>query len=480
MDAVSPVTGRATASTTSAHRRPASVVGSTVGEPGCERSPSETITTSAGHPASATRDDAAGAQGLVVGVRGDHDQRCGVGRPAQRERGEAAAAGRPTSRRRGARRAAVEGGVTTAAPPGDGTRLPERPRRRARRAAGARRPAGPPHAWRAPARAPAEPDRGRARRGRARPRRRPRPSPGPAWPGARPCAASRSCVVDEGGRLGERAPGALEPASTAPRCTSRAAGPRAGRLGVDAPAGPTPRPPNQQAATPMPPHQNPGRSRYQPAPPTGAAGDVVELDRGAGDGRSPRDAHAGRPALTSGLVQVDCEQRRPVGHVQAVTRAASSDAGERAPRLGPAQPPARRRRRRVQPHPAPRPRIRPGAGAVDPGRTQVDTTRLAQDRQRVEMRLHAPGHGQVGRPEPGQRRPQHGGLPTTGQRQPDGELLRQPPGRRPGRLPRRRPRAGCGQERSWGPRGSWERGRTHGLAAHTHPCGRYPVASLCR
>src|SRR6478609_3350760 len=80
-------------------------------------------------------------------------------------------------------------------------------------------------------------------------------------------------------------------------------------------------PPNQTAATPIPPQANPGRSKYQPGSPTGSAGTSSKVTVLVVMSRSPRGTHA--PASTATPGRPSATANKPGGEpsTEAVTSA---------------------------------------------------------------------------------------------------------------------------------------------------------------
>ena len=348
-----------TASTTSAHRRPASASASRVGEPGVRGA-------AVGDDHDLGRvprvgqlgQDAAGAQGLVVGVRGD-DHRC-VPSGAARARAGPGTEGRRTRRRPGVP-GARPSNVTTAVA-SDASDLPQRRvvalgvllahvdlqvgdplgvlglERQGSRAEGVRG-AGEHVLADAGDRRPDPLGQDAALRGVELVRVDERPRPRRARAG-RPRAGGRPH------RGASRAAG------------RRAAPPRRARVGRSRRRRRTSR--RRPRCRPTRTRDAPGTSR---AAPTGVAATSSNATAVLGISVSPRDAHAWSSSRTPGSCRSTANSARPPPARWAVTSAASSTPGQRAPRLGPAQPPARRRPRPPPAaHRAPRRRTRPTCG----------------------------------------------------------------------------------------------------------------------
>ena len=110
--------------------------------------------------------------------------------------------------------------------------------------------------------------------------------------GSQPAAPSSVAGVDRRGRLASTARAACSAVVDRAEVHERelVGLPRARRATIRR-ATPT-APPNQTAATPIPPHAKPGRSRYHPGRPTGVAGASSKSTAGARTSASPRDAQA--------------------------------------------------------------------------------------------------------------------------------------------------------------------------------------------
>ena len=86
-------------------------------------------------------------------------------------------------------------------------------------------------------------------------------------------------------------------------------------------------PPNQQAATPIPPQANPGRCRYQSVPPAGVATACWKDTGPLGTPARPRLIHSAGSTVTAGCVRSTANARRPPSTC-AVTTAWSSSAAK--------------------------------------------------------------------------------------------------------------------------------------------------------
>ena len=206
--------------------------------------------------------------------------------------------------------------------------------------------------------------RAHARRARARPRTTPATTSRTRLrPASRPGAASSSPRVDGRGRLCEHAPGAVQPGVDRAEVHQRAPG-RLARAGAahHAPRDAT-APPNQTAATPMPPHAKPGRSRYHPGAPTASRRPRRTRRGPESTSVSPRATHVPATAVTPGSSQVDGEQlrappptrRADQGVVEHAGRASTTACARRGRYRRPSSSPAAAR-------PAPRRRTRPTCG----------------------------------------------------------------------------------------------------------------------
>ena len=111
------------------------------------------------------------------------------------------------------------------------------------------------------------------------------------------------------------------------------------------------RPPNQQAATPIPPQAKPGRSRYQLSAPTGtaaAASNTIGVDTTCGEAASDPGSALGADLRSA---QIDSEKSPAVLGVRGDQGMAEA-AGQRTPWFGAGQRPTVvvRGRHRVHPH----------------------------------------------------------------------------------------------------------------------------------
>ena len=91
-------------------------------------------------------------------------------------------------------------------------------------------------------------------------------------------------------------------------------------------------PPNQQAATPMPPQAKPGRWKYHPGPPTGTALTPSKCTVPLGISRRPRLVHCGVSQETPGACRLTAKAALPPDSVPGVVPAV-------VPAVDPALPP---------------------------------------------------------------------------------------------------------------------------------------------
>ena len=353
------------------------------------------------------------SEGLVVGVGADDDQ---AGARVRQVQGREGLRSTASTRRRACRPG--RGGRRARSPPGR-LRLAGAPRRarpgRARRATGAGRARGRPRGGRARRRWRAVPARARGPRGGARPRRR---APRPRAPAGRPASRRRRRASPRR----RRTPPAR--ARSAPRAAARRR-----RRGASAPPGraagcaaaasirramPT-APPNHTAATPMPPHAKPGRSRYHPGAPTARAVAPARSSGPESTATRPRATHVPGTAVDRVLRQVDGEELALLAHPRADQRVVQH-APERAPVLAPGEDVRRPVGLGAQ-------RLAGTLGGEDaPGAGRRGLAGLLEDRERVEVRLEGARDGQVGRRDARQRRPHVRGAPGAGCGQPPAQV----------------------------------------------------------
>ncbi len=391
---------------------------------------------------------AADPEHLVVGVRGEHDNRSvgqrrqvELGPPGRRQpvaphrsrrcRPPARSASRPAGPVRPGRPAGVEASAAELLEVGLGVALPQVEQQ-------VRDPA---------AVGGVEGQRRRTERPRrsARPLRprsaRPRRGPGRRSAAAVPAPSAGSASKDRAATA-STASAAVRAASTAPAWAS-ACGPSGRRPSARARARPISRaPPHHTAATPTAPCQKPGRSRYSCGPPTGSAGapsnrtDRLSLPCIAAAGQVPSTAAA------RGSARSTANSRYP-SSVRAVTSARSQAPGAAAPRLGAGRAAIRRQTRRASsgstgglaaqtPH-------RPSGRAVG--------SQFGADRGRVDVRLGQPGQVEVGAAEVGQGGEPLGRAAPTRQGQVEQPRVRTAPGPERGPLHRVRRRPAGGRQR---------------------------------
>ncbi len=159
-------------------------------------------------------------------------------------------------------------------------------------------------------------------------------------------------------------------------------------------------PPNQQAATPMPPQLKPDLVRYQPVSPTAAAGTSSRWIGPLVTSLSPRANQAPGSDPHSSFVEVDSEQSTSGWGVRRDERGVEH-ASQRAPRLRSGKPPFSA---------GCGGRVQTDAGGLRredaPRSTASRRAGLTQDRSRIEMRLgHARG-GQIDRAQGRQQPPE--------------------------------------------------------------------------
>ena len=215
--------------------------------------------------------------------------------------------------------------------------------------------------------------------------------------------------VDQPGRLGERPPGVLEPVVDRAEVHREQRVVALRRLGVhasaDADRAPEPAGGDPDAAPP-----EPGTLQVPAGRADRRRGDVVERDRRAGDLGQP----ARRPRLVEqpdpGVVQVDREQRAPAAGQVGGDQGGVQHAGQRAPRLGPAQPPAVAVVDRLQPHAGPLGGVHAPRAAV-----AVGHARLREDRPGVQVRLHRARDAEVDGSEGREQLPQLTGRALAGE-----------------------------------------------------------------
>ncbi len=193
-------------------------------------------------------------------------------------------------------------------------------------------------------------------------------------------------------------------------------------------------PPYQIAATPMPPQAKPSRSQVPARSadggwrrPTGTTSGVLRTPR------SPWETQARGWTVTAGLTKRDGEQAALVLVDPGRDQGMVDDLGERAPGLGAVQLPGVRRTgrrdrgsrcahsRAPAPSAAYTPHVEPARAAIG----EVGVAGLGQDRERVEVRLRDTSHGQVDRSEGGQSRPAFAGPTDTRDRDHGPEVARQ-------------------------------------------------------
>ncbi len=170
-------------------------------------------------------------------------------------------------------------------------------------------------------------------------------------------------------------------------------------------------PPHQHAATPMPPHANPGRRRYQPGAPTSRAVTPSKSTGPLGTSGMPRATQASSCAVTPSCRRSTATRTRS-SPACAVTRACDSVEAREHHGFVPVRSAVPSSctvasRRRPGPSAAKTPQVEP-AGAGDPG--------LVEDAERVEVRFDGAGGRDVARGDGGERGEEPAGGPCGQQR----------------------------------------------------------------